>query len=55
MADLFDGYPLGQQWDEMFGAPGQARSAYSGLYTSLPTIDGDELDARQLLLRIDVP
>ena len=22
MADLFDGYPLGQQWDEMFGGPG---------------------------------
>jgi hypothetical protein len=24
MADLFDGYPLGDVWDEMFGEAGRA-------------------------------
>ncbi|MGY1634517.1 circularly permuted type 2 ATP-grasp protein [Geodermatophilus sp. SYSU D01186] len=46
MADLFDGYPLGQQWDEMFGEVGQPRPAYSGLHTSLQPMAGEELSAR---------
>jgi uncharacterized circularly permuted ATP-grasp superfamily protein len=46
MADLFDGYPLGQQWDEMFGEVGRARPAYAGLFASLQPIDGEELAAR---------
>ncbi|WP_051683864.1 circularly permuted type 2 ATP-grasp protein [Blastococcus sp. URHD0036] len=50
MADLFDGYPLGQQWDEMFGSPGQPRSAYAGLFTSLQPMAGEELSARADLL-----
>src|SRR5206468_11395986 len=50
MADLFDGYPLGQQWDEMFGEPGRARSPYAGLFASLQPIDAEELAARADLL-----
>ena len=46
MADLFDGYPLGQQWDEMFGAPGQPRPPYTGLFSSLQPMSGEELAAR---------
>jgi len=46
MADLFDGYPLGQQWDEMFSAPGHARAPYTGLFGSLQPMSGEELAAR---------
>src|SRR3954451_8714702 len=46
MADLFDGYPLGQQWDEMFGSPGQPRPPYTGLFSSLQPMSGEELAAR---------
>src|SRR5215213_602830 len=42
MADLFDGYPLGEVWDEMFGEPGRARPAYAGLFASMQPIDGEE-------------
>src|SRR3954449_11757488 len=42
--------PLGQQWDEMFGEPGRARSPYAGLFASLQPIDGEELSARADLL-----
>ena len=50
MADLFDGYPLGVVWDEMFGESGRARPAYAGLFASMQPIDGDELAARADLL-----
>ncbi|HEY4624951.1 MAG TPA: circularly permuted type 2 ATP-grasp protein, partial [Blastococcus sp.] len=50
MADLFDGYLLGQQWDEMFGESGRARSPYAGLFASLQPIDAEELGARADLL-----
>ena len=46
MADLFDGYPLGQQWDEMFAAPSQPRPPYTGLFSSLQPMSGEELAAR---------
>src|SRR5919199_636634 len=46
MADLFDGYLLGQQWDEMFAAPGQPRTPYTGLFSSLQPMSGEELAAR---------
>src|SRR3954466_7277916 len=46
MADLFDGYPLGQQWDEMFAAPAQPRAPYTGLFSSLQPMSGEELAAR---------
>ncbi|HEV7211802.1 MAG TPA: circularly permuted type 2 ATP-grasp protein, partial [Blastococcus sp.] len=50
MADLFDGYPLGQVWDEMFAEAGNPRPAYSGLYAAVQPIDGEELAARADLL-----
>src|SRR6478736_6722002 len=50
MADLFDGYPLGEVWDEMFAAAGNPRPAYSGLYAAVQPIDGEELAARADLL-----
>src|SRR3712207_1400696 len=50
MADLFDGYPLGDVWDEMFGAPGQPRRAYAGLFSSVQSVAGEELAARADLL-----
>ncbi|HZB20157.1 MAG TPA: circularly permuted type 2 ATP-grasp protein, partial [Blastococcus sp.] len=46
MADLFDGYSLGEQWDEMFGGVSEPRAAYAGLYASLQPMAGDELAAR---------
>src|SRR3954454_6251272 len=46
MADLFDGYPLGEVWDEMFAAADDPRPAYAGLFASMQPIDGDELTAR---------
>jgi uncharacterized circularly permuted ATP-grasp superfamily protein len=49
-ADLFDGYPLGEQWDEMFGGPAQPRAAYQGLFGSLQPMAGEELAARADLL-----
>src|ERR671916_2271779 len=50
MADLFDGYPLGEQWDEMFGQVGQARPAYSGLFAALQPMAAEEMAARADLL-----
>src|SRR4029079_19062796 len=50
MADLFDGYPLGDGWDEMFAGAGDPRPAYSGLYAAVQPIDGEELAARADLL-----
>jgi uncharacterized circularly permuted ATP-grasp superfamily protein len=46
VADLFDGYPLGDVWDEMFGAAAQPRAAYAGLFASLQPMAGEELAAR---------
>ena len=46
MADLFDGYSLGEQWDEMFGGASQPRAAYAGLFASLQPMAGEELAAR---------
>ena len=45
MADLFDGYSLGEQWDEMFGGVSEPRAAYAGLFASLQPMAGDELAA----------
>src|SRR4029453_14085234 len=50
MADLFDGYPLGEVWDEMFGEAAQPRAAYAGLFASLQPMAGEELAARADLL-----
>src|SRR5664279_418785 len=32
MADLFEEYPFGRAWDEMFSAPGQIRPAYESVF-----------------------
>jgi len=46
MSDLFEGYPFGQAWDEMFSAPGRTRAAYDSVVAAVQTLDADELRAR---------
>ena len=41
MADLLDGYPLGEVWDEMFGAAAAPRVAYAGFFASLQPMAGE--------------
>jgi uncharacterized circularly permuted ATP-grasp superfamily protein len=50
MADLFDGYPLAETWDEMFGGPALPRAAYAGLFAALQPMAAEELAARADLL-----
>ncbi len=46
MADLFEEYPFGRAWDEMFSAPGQIRPAYESVFATLQTLDASDLKAR---------
>ncbi|GHJ50302.1 hypothetical protein Cs7R123_76440 [Catellatospora sp. TT07R-123] len=46
MADLFEDYPLGPGWDEMFGTPGMPRSTYEALHATLRPLAGGELRLR---------
>ena len=46
MADLFEDYPFGRAWDEMFSAPGEIRAAYEGVFTALQQLDAADLKAR---------
>ncbi|GAA1605496.1 circularly permuted type 2 ATP-grasp protein [Catellatospora bangladeshensis] len=46
MADLFEDYPLGPGWDEMFGVPDQPRSTYEALHATLWPLAGGELRVR---------
>ncbi len=46
MADLFDGYPAGRAWDEMFGREGGVRTAYQQVYGALAQMSEAELRAR---------
>ncbi|MDI1459933.1 circularly permuted type 2 ATP-grasp protein [Catellatospora sp. KI3] len=46
MADLFEDYPLGPGWDEMFGTPGLPRSTYEALHATLRPLAGGELRLR---------
>jgi uncharacterized circularly permuted ATP-grasp superfamily protein len=46
MADLFEDYPFGPAWDEMFAAPGSIRTAYESVYSALQTMDAADLAAR---------
>ncbi len=39
MADLFEEYPFGRAWDEMFSAPGEIRPAYESVFAALQTLD----------------
>jgi uncharacterized circularly permuted ATP-grasp superfamily protein len=44
--DLLGEYRLGDTWDEMFAAPGQARSHCESLYEVLSTLSRDDFEAR---------
>nr|WP_309712640.1 circularly permuted type 2 ATP-grasp protein [Pseudolysinimonas sp.] len=46
MADLFDGYPSGAAWDEMFDRGGQVRPAYRHVHQSLVQMSAAELRGR---------
>ena len=46
MADLFEDYPFGRAWDEMFAAPGEIRAAYDSVFAALQTMDAADLKAR---------
>ncbi|GAA1996516.1 circularly permuted type 2 ATP-grasp protein [Nakamurella flavida] len=46
MADLFQDYPAGAAWDEMFSGPGEVRPAYEQVHAVLRTINGADLSAR---------
>ena len=46
MADLFEEYPFGRAWDEMFSAPGEIRPAYDSVFAALQTLDAADLKAR---------
>jgi len=43
---LFEEYPFGRAWDEMFSAPGQIRPAYESVFAALQTLDAADLKAR---------
>ena len=46
MADLFDGYPTGAAWDEMFDRSGQVRTSYSHVHQALVQMSATELKGR---------
>src|SRR3978361_1615689 len=46
MADLFQDYPFGRAWDEMFSGPGEIRPAYESVHAALQTLSAAELKAR---------
>ncbi|MBB5872826.1 putative circularly permuted ATP-grasp superfamily protein [Allocatelliglobosispora scoriae] len=46
MADLFEDYPLGAAWDEMFAATGEPRPTYASLHATLRPLAGGDLRTR---------
>jgi uncharacterized circularly permuted ATP-grasp superfamily protein len=46
MADLFQDYPLGRAWDEMFDGAGSPRAACEAVYDAVRVLASDELRAR---------
>lgn len=46
MADLFDGYPQGAAWDEVFDRGGAVRPAYRHVFEALQQMSGAELRSR---------
>ncbi|MEE6295093.1 circularly permuted type 2 ATP-grasp protein [Georgenia wangjunii] len=46
MTGLFDTYPAGAAWDEMFGDGGAVRDAYTGVHTTMNHLPAGELQAR---------
>ncbi|HEX6337113.1 MAG TPA: circularly permuted type 2 ATP-grasp protein [Jiangellaceae bacterium] len=47
MGELLDGYPLGQAYDEMFGADGLPHPHMRGLYDALQTLTREDLAQRE--------
>ncbi|MEP6981588.1 MAG: circularly permuted type 2 ATP-grasp protein, partial [Nakamurella sp.] len=50
MADLFENYPFGRAWDEMFAAEGEIRDAYRTVHTALKRLDAADLKSRAEIL-----
>lgn len=46
MADLFDGYPEGAAWDEMFEPAPQVRGPYRHVHDTMGALDAEELRRR---------
>src|SRR3954454_4735575 len=46
MADLFQDYPLGRAWDEMFDLQGAPRASSEAVYDAVRLLASDELRAR---------
>jgi len=46
MADLFEGYPQGEAWDEMIEAGARVRSPYQHVHTTMRELNADELRLR---------
>ena len=46
MADLFQDYPLGPAWDEMFSEDRLPSATYRAIYHALQLMDSEELQAR---------
>jgi uncharacterized circularly permuted ATP-grasp superfamily protein len=49
MGDLFDGYPVGPGWDEMFGPAGDPRPEYAELHQAMLALSATDLDERNAL------
>lgn len=50
MADLFEHYPFGRAWDEMFAAEGVIRAAYETVHAALKKLDAADLKSRAEIL-----
>jgi uncharacterized circularly permuted ATP-grasp superfamily protein len=50
MADLFDGYPVGAAWDEVFDGEGVPRSSARSLYDALSVLSAEDLHGRSAAL-----
>ncbi len=50
MADMFEEYPFGKAWDEMFASPGQTREAYEHVHAALTKLHASDLKSRAEIL-----
>ncbi|WP_182111500.1 MULTISPECIES: circularly permuted type 2 ATP-grasp protein [unclassified Actinotalea] len=50
MADLFEGYPAGAAWDEVFDRDGSVRAAYERVHEALVAMPAGELRSRAELM-----
>ena len=50
MPDLFEKYPFGRAWDEMFEAAGSTRPAYATVHQALQKLDAADLKSRAEIL-----